>query len=184
MNRPRKNGWCGRFALAVCAGVTFAVTPAPSAQGQEGEIIVLRQVPPRVAYRQGLPAPPVTVRMSPAREVLAGADAVIRGSGTIGPTVADVVVGVPMVEVLTNAEAATIAAGPSPVGAAGPGPSGDWLGIAARGENGGASRGMGALQGLGPLLSQAGAAAGGQVTRATGRLADTIMGAVAPHSGP
>src|SRR3989304_2613086 len=107
MNRPRKNGWCGRFALAVCAGVTFAVTPAPSAKGQEGEIIVFRQVPPRGAYRQGLPAPPVTVRMSPAREVLAGADAVVRGSGTIGPTGAGVVGGAPGGEGLRGRAAAT-----------------------------------------------------------------------------
>lgn len=59
--------------LFVIAGIaTVGIAPLTAGAG-EGEIIILREVPPRPAYRQGVPGPVVSkVNASPSQQVFDG----------------------------------------------------------------------------------------------------------------
>ncbi len=135
----------------------------------DGKIVVIRQVPPRPAYRQGPPGPAVEVSTTPRIDLSA--------TGRISPTVLDAV---PNAEIISDGEAAAIAGGAAPLQ---PQPSSGGLtglaaGEGARRTGGTDVRGQfGALQSLGTIPTQVGAA-GRSVSRATSGLSNTVRRAL------
>jgi|GEM_PF-2933349 len=152
----------------VLAGLSVSF---PHAHG-EGEIVIIRQVPPRIAYREAPPGPAVSVEASPRRQVY---DALELQNGRVGSTQ-----GLLVGQELSEAEIAAISSSiPHGNDIGGPvfeslaNPSGGAVSPLAQGAAGART----GLSGIG-----GGAAAG--ITRTTGALANTIRGVMAPLGKP
>ncbi len=91
-------GWCFAGLALLVLSVAW---PPPAALAGEGEIIILRKVPPRPAIRDAPPAPPLAVRTAPDIDL----SAVNRISGVVLDSTA-------AIRPLSDREAASISAEP------------------------------------------------------------------------
>ena len=174
-----------RLLVALCLGTIAAASAGITAPAcaQEGQIVILRKVPPRIAYREAVPAPPFAVKTAPEVDLSA-----IDLSATEGIT-PSVVAGVPGATLISDLEAASIAANTALLG--GVDELGSRLGSQISGQLGGNFTGIGKGSSGGAVAAQLGqlgllsqsrlSAAGGSVRRATDGLGQTIVHAVAPQ---
>ncbi len=141
------------------AAASLLASPGPAAAG-EGEIVLLREVPPRIAYREAPPGPVISkANASPRDQVLGSLGEAGIGRELTDEEFAQVGVGKP------------VAGGNGPVGAV---PA--TLGSAGIG-GGGAGQAPGGVTGvLGGMNTLIGGAGGGAVGRATQDLGKNIGG--------
>lgn len=174
--RPRSSAPLVAFAVVGMLAAGDAVMTTAAAQ--QGQIIVLRDVPPRIAYREEAPAPPFAVSTTP--------DVDLSATRTVGPRV---VADVPSITIISDLEAARISTNASiSIGVGGL--SGTLnaatlplLGTGTTGRMEGASAGGLALlpHHLGTVAQGPLTAGGGDVQRATSMLGQTIRSAVVPR---
>ena len=165
--QPRTQVSFSRLALAsaLAAAVVATAMPVPPVLAQEGQIIILREVPRRPAYRQGPPAEPLAVRTGPEVDV-SPAESIVHsvvGGLTQGALVSDI-------------EAAAVSSN-APIG------TNTARGAAAAARPGSlvnAARLDGARRST-SVLSRSSSGPGGVVVRATSGLGATIRNTVAPR---
>ncbi len=168
----RAGTWVTIALVASATLVSVCVVPR-LVQAAEGQIIVLREVPRRVAYRPGTPAPPFAVKTTPPIDVTP--------VNRIGRSIT---VGIPEGELVSDLEAASITA-KAPAGflivGGNVGLRGETSRAAQRRSNNldGSNAAMGPLQRLGPSLSSQFRSVGRTIVNATSGLGTAIGSAAA-----
>jgi hypothetical protein len=154
-----------RTLLCIAASTaTVLLLPWPaSASAGEGEIILLREVPPRIAYREATPGPVISkVNASPRQQVINALDGTTAGRELSDDEFAQVGTGKPALG--GDGPISTL---PAALGSAG-------LNLGGGTIAGGASANLGGMN----ALIGAGAGAVGQATQGIGRTVNGMLGSM------